>query len=391
MFLALGDLSAGQTALRFSSDIFVLGLSLLVGLAILIRSFETNINAWSTRQFSADFFLRPATTGSSKLGASFSPSIISQIKRALKPSEESILFEERFIDYGDKNISVLGTDFALIQRREIYRFKAGGFSDESLYQQTCLISESLAHHFNLRVGDTISPEVRVFDSSLKAIKPETIHAPTNLTITGIVEDFTRERGVIFLHEPTLQRVTSIYIFGDKLLMSDQQDSLRTRLAQAIGNKPILLTDHDSLQLAVKNSFRDTFATTKALALVVTLLVAGSLVFSVVQFVVLRRGLLWSLWAIGVSRSMLLASILTSTALLYAPSVIFGLLGGGLLSALLIFGVTPFSFGWSLEMQVLPQDIIKPMLILISAVLIAAALATHFAAGRVLHQGREIEE
>lgn len=401
MFLALGDLSAGQVALRFSSDIFVLGLSLLVGLAILIRSFETNINAWSIRQFSADFFLRPATTGSSKLGASFSPSIIIQLGEALKPTEESLPFEERFIDFQGKSISVLGTDFSKIRRREIYRFKSGDFPEEGLYQQTCLISESLAHHFNLHVGDLLPAEVRVFGggaavkdtfdkdaNNIDHAKFLSVEMPSKaLKITGIVEDFTRERGVVFLHEPQLDRVTSMYIFGDKNVSSD----LRERLAQVIGSKPILLTDHDTLQLAVKNSFRDTFATTKALALVVTLLVAGSLIFSVVQFVILRRALLWSLWAIGVSRLMLVSSILTSTALLYAPSVLFGLLGGGLLSALLIFGVTPFSFGWSLVMQIELEDIIKPTVILITAVLVAASIATYLAAGRVLHKGREIVE
>jgi len=342
--LALRGLRAGLSRTGLAVAALSAALATVMGVSIMISSFRLSVDDWLTQSLRGDLYISIPGSSQRNDGAGITPELLASL-RSLEGVERvhSLRSFRSETDAGrlrTVSISPLDKQTALLQQldRAQQRYARG----EGIF-----ISEPLAYHRALKVGDTL----RVY----------TPFGPQRFTVLGIFRDYSSSRGVISVPAQLLLKhwrpipVNGVFI---ELRPGAAAEPLLQRIRQLLADDPqhFRIGASEDIRDNVLAIFDRTFAITQVLRLLV-LVVAFTGLLSALLALQLEKAREYAiLRATGMGLSQLSWLMLQQTGLLGVFSALFALPLGYLLADRLIHVINRRAFGWSMELS-LPLDII----------------------------------
>lgn len=339
-------------ALALALMALLLALSASVGVGSMTEGFRKTFMSWLDQRLAAELYLSPRDTAQAQA--------INDWLTA-QPQVEAVLprwrVELRLQGWPAQLFGITDHPYypqhwtLLEQQDDAWRQLATG--------QGVMLSEQLARHLHLSLGDRLS-------------LPAPAAAPS-LRVVGVYADYGNPKGHLLVSADWLQRYwpeADFYALSVRLA-AQQVAPLMAQLQQQFALDSNQLTDQASLKRWSREVFERTFVATAALNSL-TLAVAGVALFiSLLTLGQSRLGQLAPLWALGVERRTLAWLSLGQTLMLAGLTVLLAIPLGLLLAWCLVAVVNVQAFGWRLPLQVFPSQLLQLVVLGLLTSLLAA--------------------
>ena len=345
----------------------MVGLAIMVGVLVMVRSFRHTVELWVADTVIADIVVAPSMwLRGTEAGT---------IGRSLPASWMTILSDVRGVEavdsYRDIRVTVRGQRVALVSRdlrlhaqRSRYLVRQGDSAQQLNHAVEIggiLVSEILANRLGVHEGET-----------LEIVTPQGTKV---FPVVAVFYDYATDGGKILMDRElykTLWQDELATVFPVYLAAGADLDSVREEMAvrfdqAGVGRLPPLLISNAELRKEILDIFDRTFHMTYVLEAIAVIIAMLGIINTLVTSVLERRREFATLRAIGGSEGQIRQLVLWEAAYLGVIGIVLGLIGGGLLSLVLIKVINKQSFGWTIQM-------IVPFTALVQAVGLAA-LAT----------------
>jgi putative ABC transport system permease protein len=374
----------GRNAVTVSA--LMVGLSIMIGVAIMVRSFRDTVEVWVNETVIADLIVAPQSWLQGKQAG--------QASRALPGTWRSTLSAIDGIaavdTYRDVHVEVEGQPVALVSRdlrlhaqRSRYLMIHG---DSTVLLRRAaetggvLLSEVLANRLGLREGSKVSIT--------------TPAGPATLSVEGIFYDYATDGGKMVMDRTWYQRqwhddlvtVFPIYLAAG----ADAERVRQSIVAQVAGLDgvtvpPLVIKNHE-LRKEILDIFDRTFVLTYVLEAIAVLVAVLGIVNTLVTAVLERRREFATLRAIGASTRQVERLVLWEAAYLGLIGAVLGVVGGLLLALVLIHVINKQSFGWTIQMTVQGGVILQAVGLALTAALVAGYWPARWAARQPVIEG-----
>ena len=364
--LAARHLKDSGTRAAVSVAALATAVALFCALAIMVHSFRHTVEAWVTQSVSGDLFIRPKMAEFNRYRDPVPPEMVKAIE-ALDAPIDLLPYHRIFLDYDGVPYQLDTIDFSLFSVHGNFLWVAG--DPENVYPALesgsgVLVSEVFANRTGLGPGDRFRARIRTerFD----------------LPVLGVVRDYRTRGGVVFYSLPHFSRrlgdppVNGLRIFFRESGPGLREDveRLKTRIL-TLSNGALEVTSGRRLRWIILEIFDQTFAVTFVL-LVISLAVAGLGIAATLAVLVLERSRQFNtVLAVGGSPRQIRTVIFWEALLMTAAGEGAGVIGGVLLSYLLIFVVNRQSFGWTFLYRVDWPSLAVSLPLIFAAALLAA--------------------
>ncbi len=366
--LAAGSSEIGEREVARSVRTMAAGLALLLGLSILVTSFQTTLQEWVAHTFSEDLFIKPIGANDPRNPAVLSPAQTDRIA-AVRGVERVLRTRGYLVDVDGVSLSLYGAQLDDEAGGEVatMRFLVGKY-DAGLFGsgQAVLLSESGARRLRRTIGETIE----IWG--------------TQLPVIGIYRDYTRERGTILMGWEPFVRGTenrAAESVSVRLLPGGDPHIIKHEVEEVIGSAAVTVLSMEELRERIDELFRSTFAITGVLEGIILLVTLAGFLIASIQRYTARESEFKTVRTLGVSRREVAIAAAIEGVVSVVPAVVAGACAGGLLGWILIAYVNPLSFGWSLSLHLRWSNIICSGV----AFVLLAALCSALAAGGVYRQ------
>ncbi|WPP01235.1 FtsX-like permease family protein [Pseudomonas sp. HR96] len=371
---ALGKLRLGPLAQWFIADsrqqlpgislalmALLLALATNIGAGSMIEGFRQTFGHWLEQRLTAELYLRPVDSAQS---AALQSWLQQQpgVQRVLPALERDSRVQGWPADIaGVLDDPTYREHWPLLQALDSQPW------DRLFDGDSLMLSEQLARHLHLKLGDRLSlPSER---------------GPWQPQVIAIYADYGNPRGHVLVAAAAMQRhwpTLAVSRLAVRMAATDVP-GLRQRLLGQFSLDEGRIVDQSQLKQWAGQVFERTFAATGALDSL-TLGVAGVALFiSLLTQSQGRLGQLAPLWAMGVRRRHLLWINLGQTWLLALLTLALSVPLGILLAWCLVAVINVQAFGWRLPLQVFPAQLLQ----LLGLAALATALASAWPLWRLL--------
>ncbi len=374
----------GRNAVTVSA--LMVGLSIMIGVAVMVRSFRDTVEIWVDETVMADLIVAPQSWLQGKQAG--------QASRALPGTWRSTLsaidgiaavdtLREVYVDVAGQPVALVSRDLRLHAQRSRYLMLHGDSSaalQRAAETGGVLLSEVLANRLRLREGEKV-----------------TITTPAGLTavsVEGIFYDYATDGGKIVVDRTWYQRqwhddrvtVFSIYLAAD----ADAEHVRQAIVTQVAGldgvTVPPLVIRNRELRQEILDIFDRSFVLTYVLEAIAVLVAMLGIVNTLVTAVLERRREFATLRAIGASTRQVERLVLWEAAYLGLIGAVLGIVGGLLLALVLIHVINKQSFGWTIQMTVPGGVILQAVGLALTAALVAGYWPARWAARQPVVEG-----
>ena len=374
----------GRNAVTVSA--LMVGLSIMIGVAVMVRSFRDTVEVWVDETVMADLIVAPQSWLQGKQAG--------QASRALPGTWGSILsaidgiaavdtLRDVYVDVAGQPVALVSRDLRLHAQRSRYLMLHGDSSaalQRAAETGGVLLSEVLANRLRLHEGDKVSIT--------------TPAGPTAASVEGIFYDYATDGGKIVMDRTWYQRqwhddrvtVFSIYLAAGA--DSEQvRQSIMTHVAglDGVTVPPLVIRNHE-LRQEILEIFDRSFLLTYVLEAIAVLVAILGIVNTLVTAVLERRREFATLRALGASTRQVERLVLWEAAYLGLIGAVLGVVGGLLLALVLIHVINKQSFGWTIQMTVSGGVILQAVGIALTAALVAGYWPARWAARQPVVEG-----
>ena len=374
----------GRNAVTVSA--LMVGLSVMIGVAVMVRSFRDTVEVWVDETVLADLVVAPQSWLQGRQ--------VGQASRALPGNWRATLssvdgiaavdtLREMTVGVDGQPVALVSRDLRLHAQRSRYRMVRGE-SSEALQRAAetggILLSEVLATRLQLREGSQVSIT--------------TPAGPVAVSVEGIFYDYATDGGKIVVDRTWYQgqwhddlvTVFAIYLAAGADAEEVRQ-SIITGLAGLDGKTvpPLVIRNHE-LRREILEIFDRSFALTYVLEAIAVLVAVLGIVNTLITAVLERRREFASLRAIGAGTGQVERLVLWEAAYLGLIGAVLGVAGGLLLALLLIHVINKQSFGWTIQMTVPGGLILQAVGLALMAALVAGYFPARWAARQPVVEG-----
>jgi putative ABC transport system permease protein len=374
----------GRNAVTVSA--LMVGLSIMIGVAVMVRSFRDTVEIWVDETVMADLIVAPQSWLQGRQAG--------QASRALPGTWRSTLsaidgiaavdtLREVYADVADQPVALVSRDLRLHAQRSRY-LMIHGDSTEILLRAAetggVLLSEVLANRLRLREGDKVSIT--------------TPTGPAAVSVEGIFYDYATDGGKMVMDRTWYQRewhddrvtVFSIYLAAGADAEHVRQ-SIVTHVAglDGVTVTPLVIRNQE-LRQEILEIFDRSFVLTYVLEAIAVLVAMLGIVNTLVTAVLERRREFATLRAIGASTRQVERLVLWEAAYLGLIGAVLGVVGGLLLALVLIHVINKQSFGWTIQMTVPGGVILQAVGLALTAALVAGYWPARWAARQPVVEG-----
>ncbi len=364
----------------------MVGLAIIIGVLIMVRSFRHTVELWINDTLIADIIVAPSTwlrgTKVGSIGRSLPASWLSTLS-SVSDVEAVDTYRDLRVEVNGQRVMILSRDLRLFAQRSKYLVRQGD-SSEQLNRAAeiggVLISEVLADRLGVEEG-----------KSLEIMTPK---GAKRFPIMAVFYDYATDGGKLimdrFLYR-SLWEDESVTLFPIYLAAGADVDQVRQKIAAKLNEAhgsgfPPLLISNAELRKEILDIFDRSFLLTYVLeAIVVTIAMLG-IVNTLVTSVLERRREFATLRAIGGSAGQIKQLVLWEAAYLGLVGIALGLIGGGLLSLMLIKVINKQSFGWTIQMFVPIGAVVEVAGLAAAATLFAGYFPARWAAQQPVVEG-----
>lgn len=365
---------------------FMVGLAIMIGVLVMVRSFRHTVEVWVTDTVLADLVVAPSMwlrgTEIGTVGRSLPASWLSVL--ASDPDVAAVdSYRDVRIEIKGRRVAVVSRDLRLHAQWSRYLVRSGD-SSESLNRAAeiggLLVSEVLANKLGVKEGST-----------LEVMTPS---GARRFPIVAVFYDYSTDGGKLLMDRALYQSLWHddlATVFPVYLRDGTNLDGVKARMttllsASANGGLPPLVISNVELRKEILEIFDRTFLLTYVLEAIAVVIAMLGIVNTLITSVLERRREFSTLRAIGGSSTQIRQLVLWEAAYLGAIGIVLGLIGGGLLSLLLIKVINRQSFGWTIQMIVPVGSLVQAVVLAVVATLVAGYFPARWAARQPVIDG-----
>lgn len=374
----------GRNAVTVSA--LMVGLAIMIGVVVMVRSFRETVEAWVNETVMADFVIATPTWLQGKQVGHVSRTL----PASLAPVLTSIDGVAAVDTYRDVQVMAQGQRVVLVSRdlrvhAQWSRYLLlEGDSRATLNRAAesggVLMSEILANRLGLHTGENV-----------------TITTPQGLQtvpIEGVFYDYATDGGKMVMDRTRYRQLWNddlVTVFVVYLAPGAKSEEVRQAMVQSLARgagqtvPPIVIRNRE-LREEILDIFDRTFVLTYVLEIIAVLVAVLGIVNTLVTAVLERRREFATLQAIGASTSQVERLVLWEAIYLGTIGAVLGVIGGLLLAWVLIVVINKQSFGWTIRMSIPVGLLAQAVLLAVTAAWIAGYFPARWAARQPVVEG-----
>ncbi|MDT3777754.1 FtsX-like permease family protein [Nitrospira sp. MA-1] len=332
----------GRTSVTMAA--IVVGLSIMVGVGIMIQSFRHTVEIWIEQTMLADIIVAPVSwLGEQEVENNTTGLPLTLVKTVMSiPGVEAVdPYTETVGEVSGQAVSLVARDMALHAERSRYLFVTGDSTpilQETIEDEGVIVSEVLAGRLGLAVGSHLDVKTPLGQQAFP--------------VKGIFYDYATDGGKVVMHDQLFRRhwgETDATIFAVYLKAGQALPIVRREIEQVLKNAiPIVTISNGELKTEILEIFDRTFRVTYVLELIALSVAVLGIINTLMTAIAERRRELATLRALGVSRPQIQGLIFWESCYVAGLGAGLGILVGLALSVLLINVINKQSFGWTIQ-------------------------------------------
>jgi len=339
---SLRSLGVRLQTTSFAIASLAIAVAMLVGITVMVGSFRRTVAVWIDGTLRADVYVTTRSWRGAGGEGTLDSAIVARLEHV-----EGVRYADRLRGFqgyvGDRRVGVAGVDFSLPNGTD--RFRLIGGDAARVFRAVreggaVLISEPLARKAALRAGDTLTLTASGGDR--------------RFPIAGVTYDYSSENGNVAMDLATMRAA-----FGPgpvnsmALYLAPGRDPERTidAIRAALPGAPLNLRSNRGLRTEVLRIFDQTFAVTRILQALALLVAASGITLTLLILARERRSELAVYRALGAHRRQVFRFFVGKGLGIGVFGLALGALGGGALSAVLIYVINRAYFGWTIQVAV----------------------------------------
>lgn len=376
--------SPGRNGVTVSA--LMVGLAIMIGVLVMVRSFRHTVELWVTDTVLADLVVAPSMwlsgTEAGTVGRSLPPSWLALL--ASVPEVAAVdSYRDVRIQVNGQRVAVVSRDLRVHAQWSRYLMRRGDSTEQLLRAADLdglLISEVLADRLGVEEGST-----------LEVMTPS---GPRQFPIVAVFYDYSTDGGKLLMDRALYQSLWHddlVTVFPVYLRAGSSIDRAREKILEQLGSAaggglPPLVISNTELRNEILDIFDRTFLLTYVLEAIAVVIAMLGIVNTLVTSVLERRREFATLRAIGGSAEQIRQLVLWEAAYLGVIGIALGLIGGGLLSLLLIKVINKQSFGWTIQMILPVGALVQAVALAVVATLVAGYFPARWAARQPIIDG-----
>ncbi len=376
--------SPGRNGVTVSA--LMVGLAIMIGVLVMVRSFRHTVELWVTDTVLADLVVAPSVwlrgTEIGSAGRSLPPAwsdILSSIPEVAAVDS----YRDVRVEVNGQRVAVVSRDLRLHAEWSRYLVRSGD-SSEQLKRAAdihgLLVSEVLADRLGVEEGAT-----------LEMLTPS---GPARFPIVAVFYDYSTDGGKLLMDRALYQSLWHddlVTVFPVYLNTGSSINRVREKITERLsraagGGLPPLVISNTELRKEILEIFDRTFLLTYVLEAIAVIIAMLGIVNTLITSVLERRREFATLRAIGGSAEQIRQLVLWEAAYLGVIGIALGLIGGGLLSLLLIKVINKQSFGWTIQMIIPFGALLQAVGLAAIATLVAGYFPARWAARQPVIEG-----
>jgi putative ABC transport system permease protein len=364
----------------------MVGLSIMIGVAVMVRSFRDTVEVWVDETVMADLVVAPPAWLQGKQVGQASSALPGTWRATLSAIDGIAAVDalrEVSVDVDGQPVALVSRDLQLHAQRSRYRMIHGDSSTalrRAAETGGILLSEVLATRLRLHEGSQVSIT--------------TPAGPVAVSVEGVFYDYATDGGKMVIDRTRYQREwhdDRVSVFPVYLDAGADAEQVRQSIVTHVTGKdgttvpPLVIRNHE-LRKEILEIFDRSFVLTYVLEAIAVLVAVLGIVNTLVTAVLERRREFATLRAIGAGVRQVERLVLWEAAYLGLIGAVLGVMGGLLLALLLIHVVNKQSFGWTIQMTIPAGLILQAVGLALTAALVAGYFPARWAARQPLVDG-----
>ncbi|MBS0150997.1 MAG: ABC transporter permease [Nitrospira sp.] len=365
---------------------FMVGLAIMIGVLVMVRSFRHTVEVWVADTVLADVVVAPSLwlrgTEIGTVGRSLPQAWTTMLSSIPEVAAVDTYRDVRMTVNGHR-VAVVSRDLRLHARWSQYLVRSGN-SSEQLNRAAeiggLLVSEVLADRLGVREG-----------SSLDIMTPSGVR---QFPIVAVFYDYSTDGGKLLMDRALYQSLWHdefVTVFPVYLRERASLDRVRARITEQLsvatkGGLPPLVISNTELRKEILEIFDRTFLLTYVLEAIAVVIAMLGIINTLITSVLERRREFATLRAIGGSSGQIQQLVLWEAIYLGAIGIVLGLIGGGLLSLLLIKVINKQSFGWTIQMIIPIGSLLQAVTLAVLATVVAGYFPARWASRQPVVEG-----
>lgn len=351
--------SLSRTAVAIAA--LMVAVSVTVGVGIMIESFRQTVAYWLENALQADIYVAPPSLVSRWNEGTLDPAVVARLSAA--PGVEAVSTYRRVsVESPSGRVQLVALQLD-VGRYASYRFVEG--RPEAVWpafetERTVIVSEPYAYHHRLRVG--------------AAVRLRTDRGVQDFRVAGVFADYGSDRGLVMMSRRTYEQFwhdRGVSSLG--LWLSPDRDvtAMLASLRRLVGSvQEVEMRSNRSLRLASLEIFDRTFTITSVLHLLTTAVAFIGVLSALMALQLERERELGVLRATGFTPRQVWGLVTAQTGLMGLLAGLLALPVGLMLASVLVFVINRRSFGWTLELEIIPGLLVQAVLLAVLAALLA---------------------
>jgi len=350
----------------------MVSLAMLLGLAVMIRSFRYTVDLWIRQTALADLYLSPGTGFAAGTGRHLPGEVVEAVRALPEVKYADTLRGVRF-EWEGQPVFLAAVEVGDLAHTDRFLFRHGNRAE---------IARRFAEG-ELIVSESFARKHRAWEGQYVALP--TPAGKRKFRLAAVCYDYSSDAGIVYLHRQVFTRLWQDE-HVDGLALRLRADASPEEVAAKIrrlfaGRHELLITSNRELRAEVLRIFDQTFAITYALQFIALVVAVLGIVDTLLALILERGRDLGLLRALGASPAQIRRITLWEAGLIGGLSYLIGLGCGILLAAVLILVINRQFFGWTILFTWPGEVFVRSFLLVILAALGAGLFPAHLAARR----------
>jgi len=340
----------------------MVAVSVTIGVSVMVSSFRYTVIEWLAQTLQGDIYISPLGVTSGRTLAEIDPQAIQKLGDW--PGVSSLyMLRSVDVDSPAGPIHIAATDNPSVTEERSYLSQA--YSSDALRQGLqaggVILSEPLANRLGIKPS---APSLTLLTDS----------GPQEFPILGIYYDYASVQGTALMSLDVYRQYwqdEGVTAIGLKLAPGSDAETVSETLKSALAPiQSLVIRPNRVLRGEVLEVFDRTFAITGAMQLLATSVAFIGVLSALLSVELERQRELGILRAVGLTIRQMWGLMMLETGLIGATAGLLAIPVGYILALILIYIINLRSFGWTLQMYLVPQPFIQALFIAILAALLA---------------------
>jgi len=342
-----------------------IAVSVIVGVSVMIGSFRNTVADWLETNLGADIYISPPDSTVDTL-VDIDPTIVDELLVVEGVADAATVrsvkvFAPDYPELPPVNLAAIDSIISRRERRFVWNNAPNGDYWQAMQAGSIIVSEAFA----FRRGITQE------NNTLTLL---TDAGEETFTVAGVYYDYSSDQGIVLIADDVYRTyyddsfISSMALFvEDEAMLDPVMRQLRTK---TLAGKNLEAQSYFDLRAGVFEIFDRAFAITVALRLLATVVAFIGILSALMALQLEQTRQYGVMRAIGLTSRQLWRLTLIQTGLMGIVSGLMALPIGFVMALVLIFVINVRSFGWTMQLTILPGEFAQAFAVAVVAALIA---------------------